>query len=390
MAFGKLPDRLPIFTILGQPIEWTNEHKYPGVTFTSSHTDILSQHYVEKEKAAHCTANVTFTLVNYFGDLPPREGVSIYKSHINPILSFGAEVAVDMSTSRSQILEDVQVAYLRCLLSIQKRSIRAAVFTETGILPLPYRQILFSLRYLAHVLGLQEHRIPTWCLESNVDLWIQGKPRWLGDIVVMLHRLGFTDHKLSLESLLNPEDVDGLIKAIPQKCTEWARGQIESSSCLQLMQGRVGHLRGGRLSSDPLLFRSYLLVRIRDHHVALTRILTASHGLGVEHGRWMSVRNSSVHVPRAFRLCRMCHNDVEDEIHVLFTCPHSDLEDLRKSFLADVWKTFPALRHTSSTPLELFHRLLMYTDLHPRLARYVYEACQEVRKMPLYIHPGVT
>ncbi len=71
MAFGKLPDTLPVFTILGRPIEWTNEHKYLGVTFTSSHADIFSQHYIEKEKSARRTANVTFTLVNYFGDLPP-------------------------------------------------------------------------------------------------------------------------------------------------------------------------------------------------------------------------------------------------------------------------------------------------------------------------------
>ncbi|KAK0421831.1 hypothetical protein EV421DRAFT_1868478 [Armillaria borealis] len=193
-------------------------------------------------------------------------------------------------------------------------------------------RILFSLRYLACVLSLQEHRMPTWCLESNVDLWVQGKPCWLGGIVIVLRRLGFTDDKLSLESLLNPEDVDMLIKAIPQKCTEWAHGQIESSSRLELMQGSgVERLRGGRSSSDPLLLRSYLLVRIRDRRVGLTRILTASHALEVERGRWMTVRSSSVHVPRAFRLCRMCHNDVEDEMHILFTYPHSDLEDLRKA-----------------------------------------------------------
>ncbi|PBK90648.1 hypothetical protein ARMGADRAFT_288943 [Armillaria gallica] len=85
----------------------------------------------------------------------------------------------------------------------------------------------------------------------------------------------------------------------------------------------------------------------------------------------MMVRNSSGNVPRAFRLC---HNDVEDEMHILFTCPHSDLEYLHKSFLADVWKTLPALRYASLTPLELFHRLLMYMDLHPWLARYAYDS----------------
>ncbi|PBK94116.1 hypothetical protein ARMGADRAFT_1101013, partial [Armillaria gallica] len=309
MAFGKLPDMLPIFTILGRLIEWTNKHKYLGVTFISSHADIFSQHYIEKEKSACHTANVTFTLVNYFGDLPPRERVSIYKSCIDPLLSFGVEVTVDVSASHSQILENVQVTYLRHLLSIQKRSIRAIMFTETGILPLPYRHILFVLCYLAHVLCLQEHRILTWCLESNVDLWVQGKACWLGDIAI-----------LSLESLLNPEDVNKLIKAVPQRCSDWAQNQIQSSAHLELMWDRVKCLRGGRLSSEPLLFRSYLLVCIWDHRVALTRLLMVSHTLAVEQGRWMTVRNSSVHVPRAFRLCRMCHDDVEDEIHILFTC----------------------------------------------------------------------
>lgn len=170
MAFGKLPNMLPVFTIQGQPIEWMNRHKYLSVTFTSSCADIFSQHYVEKEKAAHHTANVTFILVNYFSDLPPWEGVSIYKSCINPILSFGVEVAVDMSTSHSQILKDVQIAYLRHLLSIQKWSIWAAMFTETGILPLSYCQILFLLHYLAHVLGLH-----TTCWPGVLSLmWTSG------------------------------------------------------------------------------------------------------------------------------------------------------------------------------------------------------------------------
>ncbi|KAK0438415.1 hypothetical protein EV421DRAFT_963801 [Armillaria borealis] len=103
---------------------------------------------MEKEKASRRATNVTFTLVKYLGDLPLREGESIYKSRIDPHLSFGAEVVVDVSTSRSHILKDVQVAYLRRLLSIQKRSIRAVKFPGTGILPLAYRRILFTLSML--------------------------------------------------------------------------------------------------------------------------------------------------------------------------------------------------------------------------------------------------
>ncbi|PBK69040.1 hypothetical protein ARMSODRAFT_936258 [Armillaria solidipes] len=390
MAFGKLPSTLPVFTILGRPIEWTNEHKYLGVTFTSSRADIFSQHYTEKEKSARRTANVTFTLQKYFGDLPPREGVLIYKSRIDPHLTFGAEVAVDVASSGPHLLENVQVAYLRRLLSVQKRSMRVIVFTETGILPLPYRRIMFALRYLRRILHLGEQRIPVWCLEANVDLWLMGKPCWLGDIVIVLRRLGFSETELSLESLLNPEHVDMLINAVPEKGREWVLTQVSASSRLQLMDDRWERLTSGQRSSDPLIFRSYLLTRIRDHRIALTRLLTASHGLGVERGRWVKIRNSSIHVPRAFRLCRLCRDDVEDEMHVLFVCTDGELDQLRVAFLAEVWKRFPALRHASSTPISLFHTLLSYPDLVPRLARFVFDACQVVEKTPMYLHPGTT
>ncbi|KAK0436163.1 hypothetical protein EV421DRAFT_2022243 [Armillaria borealis] len=352
MAFGKLPSTLPVFTILGRPIE----------------ADIFSQHYTEKEKSARRTANVTFTLQKYFGDLPPREGVLIYKSRIDPHLTFGAEVAVDVANSGSHLLENVQVAYLRRLLSVQKRSMRVVVFTETGILPLPYCRIMFALRYLQRILDLGEHRIPVWCLEANVDLWLLGKPCWLGDIAIVLRRLGFSETELSLESLLNPEHVDMLVNAVPKKGGEWALTQISSSSRLQLMEDRWERLRSGQKSSDCLIFRSYLLTRIRDHRIALTRLLTASHGLGVERGRWVKIQNSSIHVPRAFRLCRLCRDDVEDEMHVLFVCTDGELDELRVAFLAEVWNRFPALRHASSTPMSLFHTLLSYPDLVPRLA----------------------
>ncbi|KAK0234713.1 hypothetical protein EDD85DRAFT_773949, partial [Armillaria nabsnona] len=68
IVFGRMPGTLPTFT---QMDKWTNEHKYLGVTFTSSHANIFKTHYGIKAKAARKIATATFILDEYLGDLPP-------------------------------------------------------------------------------------------------------------------------------------------------------------------------------------------------------------------------------------------------------------------------------------------------------------------------------
>ncbi|KAK0478592.1 hypothetical protein EDD18DRAFT_873077 [Armillaria luteobubalina] len=134
--------------------------------------------------------------------------------------------------------------------------------------------------------------------------------------------------------------------------------------------------------------RSYLLLRIPAHRIALTRILTSNHTLAVERGRWLRVEGTSETIPRALRICRCCHDDVEDELHVLFICSDSLLCGIRSDFLSDIWRAYPALRRRSGSPKELLHTLLTYSDLLPRLGRYVYEILDHVAQKAMYIPAG--
>ncbi|PBK91119.1 hypothetical protein ARMGADRAFT_1082329 [Armillaria gallica] len=63
----------------------------------------------------------------------------------------------------------------------------------------------------------------------------------------------------------------------------------------------------------PASFRSYLNICIPSHGIALTRALTGTHDLAIERSKWVGL-------VRRWRLCRMCHDDVEDVVHVL-PCP---------------------------------------------------------------------
>ncbi|KAK0452644.1 hypothetical protein EV421DRAFT_1702637, partial [Armillaria borealis] len=223
-----------------------------------------------------------------------------------------------------------------------------------------------------------------------VELWRQGCHCWLGDLAIVLRDLGFAPADTSLGALSSLQGVQNLLKNLPLLASNSVAEEINTCSRLELVRGRIERTRSGRTSADPLIFRSYLLLRIPAHRIALTRLLTSNHALAVERGRWRRIDGTNVTIPRPFRICRWCRNDVEDECHVLFICPDRTLSDMRVGFLAEIWKLYPALHGRASGPKELLHMLLTYPDLLPRLGRYVYEVLKQVEEIPMYIHPGVT
>ncbi len=223
-----------------------------------------------------------------------------------------------------------------------------------------------------------------------MDLWQRGLHCWLGDLSILLRNIGFMLADTGLAGLMSADGVHRLLCDLPILANKIVADKIMASTRLDLVHGRVERTRSSRVTTDALVFRSYLLLRIPAHRIALTRLLTSNHALAVERGRWLRINGTSVTVPRAFRICRCCCDDVEDECHVLFVCSHTTLQEMRDDFLADIWKTYPALRRRSSSPKELLHTLLTYSDLLPRLGRYVYDVLEHVENIPMYIHPGVT
>ncbi|KAK0184066.1 hypothetical protein F5146DRAFT_939025 [Armillaria mellea] len=129
---------------------------------------------------------------------------------------------------------------------------------------------------------------------------------------------------------------------------------------LPLLQDRVEIFPKGGRSDSAWLFRAYLLLHIPAHCIALTQLVTSCHELAIKHGRW-------------FQICRLCRDDIENKLHVLFLCEHPDLIDLHRAFLAHIWSRYPTLKNRAGTPLELFHLVMGYHDLLPHLGRYMLE-----------------
>ncbi|PBK62634.1 hypothetical protein ARMSODRAFT_1089038 [Armillaria solidipes] len=266
------------------------------------------------------------------------------------------------------------------------------LWSKTGVWPVAYRRALFALKYLAKVLEREDggEHMSVWCLEANLAMWLAGKPCWLGDLAFALGNIGVPDGKRTLEALTDAAKVRAVTKSLKELVKQRVLVAIVGCTKLPLLQGRIEvFLKGGK-SDSPWLFRAYLLIAIPAHRIALTRLLTSCHDLAICCGRCLRGTHTTDVIPMQFRTCRLCIDDVEDKLHVLFVYAHPDLEDLRDSFLADVWRLYPALKNRARTPLELLNLMMAYYNLLPRLWKYLYDVLRRVGEDALYIDPSLT
>ncbi|KAF9020379.1 hypothetical protein BDZ89DRAFT_991924 [Hymenopellis radicata] len=385
MVFGVVPDVLPTLYLQGKPIEWVDEHKYLGATFTSGKGGLFARMYTAKAITARKTANVTLRLQKHFGDLPPAQALTIYKSRVASHLTYAAEIAVDLGTTNLALLEAVEAYFLRRVLHVHDRSRLAILYSETGIIPLRFTRVIRPLRFLRGLLQLPDTRLVTKCLSAYVALWKAGKAGWLSNVVHVLLRISVSPPPDWLESLSSVAGIDDLVARVHAAAEFWVSDQIEGQR-LPMLVGRRQRGRGGKMSSRSLAFRSYLLVRVPAHRVALTRLLTGSHTLGVEAVKWLPRPTTFTQgVPRHWRLCRLCGDDVEDELHVLMWCTAPSLVERRTLMMLAVWTLYPALKGRAKTPIEWWHMVMEYDELIPHVAAYVYELLEIILQEPMYV-----
>ncbi|KAJ6482319.1 hypothetical protein C8R47DRAFT_920944, partial [Mycena vitilis] len=135
MLFGELPRVMPIMRVGEWIIKFVKKYKFVGIIFTSVDDDIFSAHYTQKASKARAVANTTFAAKTMIGCLPVPEGTRLQTGRLDPHLTFGCEICLDVDPVNLRELTDVQHEYIRRLLGVHSRSILAVLFTETGIIP---------------------------------------------------------------------------------------------------------------------------------------------------------------------------------------------------------------------------------------------------------------
>jgi hypothetical protein len=197
------------------------------------------------------------------------------------------------------------------MLGVGSRSLRAVLFSETGIWPIKYRRVYLALKNLCYLLEL-DHKRPAWnALQQSLSLARASKISWINDLRIVLSRL-YIPVDLDISPNIDGAMVELAMKAVKKSMEAWIDNEIESSSRVRdLLVGRLEKDKEtGKLVKKSLDFRHYLRVKQPEHRKALTKMILSSHSLAVECRRWKE-RGKKV-VPRQWRLCRFCYIYVED------------------------------------------------------------------------------
>lgn len=375
------------FTLNGNPVGFTNEYCYVGMTFVSDARNIFAQHYAKKEKSARSIANVTFSLEAFVGSLPPLQGKRLYNSRVDPHLTAGCEVALDVNMNLLKPLQQIQHTFMQRLIGLNPRAMRAFCFSETGILPLAYRRLILAVRYLQYILSRPPDHLVACALRECELLYLAGAPNWLGDLGVVINRMPINWTRPVWSPVgLDTESIALLIESITTAAKWHVQDAIEVSSKGLLLRNRLHNDDDGAAVSEPIAFRLYLSVTAPKHRKALAGLLLADSPLADAQLRYSDRRGRHKKIPLEWRLCRLCMMDVEDTLHALFRCGGSqELTLLRASIRQECVSSGEFKEGLQTlTPSDIFHRMLISKRLVPILAEYAYDVVRIFEKEPMF------
>jgi hypothetical protein len=116
------------------------------------------EQYKVKAKKASKVANVILGLDRFVGTLPAWDLRTLYMARVDPYLTAGCEVCLDVEEKSLKLLEKVQLKFLRRMLGVGSRAMKAILFSETGIWPIRYRRVYLALKNLCYWIGLDQRR----------------------------------------------------------------------------------------------------------------------------------------------------------------------------------------------------------------------------------------
>ncbi|OSD07970.1 hypothetical protein PYCCODRAFT_1357714 [Trametes coccinea BRFM310] len=342
---GPLPDSLPLLRLADRFLTYVSVATYVGMTFSTTAADMFHAHYDAKVTTARRVAGAALALHSYVGSIPPLIALCLYRARVEPHLTAGCEVALDVHNRCLSDLVAVQHLFLRRALHLSAHAQLLPLFTETGLWPLRYRRYHLALRYLLYILT-DRPALPlaafrhAWALATT-----RAAPTWWSD----LHLVGCSlpaPCALPFSQFPTPELVQAAIIALPGSLLHDLATQIARSQRLPLLHARLTYLY--RHGPPPALSslcatRAYLSLPTHRQRDALVRLVCSAHPLAVEALRHCRATS----VPRADRLCRFCATPgfVEDEVHALLECGDPRLASLRLQFLEKAALVHPGIPH---------------------------------------------
>ena len=360
------------FTYGDKSMERVDSYKYLGYLLTSSHKDIFYDAYGQLcDKGRKAVYQSYSCCYQHIGKPNPRLSLKLFDSQIRPCLDYGCEIW-GMNKSRNiDKFETIHLRYLKAMLGVRKQTTTAAVYADTGRVPLKAQWETRALKYWERVVNLKDSHILHRCYMKLYCLERTGQDNWCTNIRHLLNSLGARYSQLwnNQELPIDHKTISNATEPIHNKYRVKIMNEIS-------LAGEGNKLRTYKTFKSEFRLEHYLFsVKNQNYRTALAQYRLSSHNLGIEIGRHCRPPK-----PPCDRICLYCSiGAIDDEVHFLTTCEfHNEPRTTFESYLNG-----KILNYHNKSDMDKFILVMKETDtgIINALAKFVYTAFKQRQQL---------
>ena len=152
------------FCMVIQYWKGVDSYKYLGFMLTASHKDMFFDTYDQLwDKGRKAVYQSYSCCYQHIGKPDPRMALKLFDSQIRPCLDYGCKIWGMNKGNKVEKLESIHLRYLKSMLGVRKQTTSAAVYADTGRVPLKVQWEIRALRYWERIVNLQESHILHKC-----------------------------------------------------------------------------------------------------------------------------------------------------------------------------------------------------------------------------------
>ena len=289
------------FKFNGNNLEVVDSFRYLGIEFSRTGNFAKGKKYAfDKAQRA------LFALLKTARDknLPTDILLDLYQKMVVPVMLYGCEI---WGHEKLDILEKLHLKSLKYILHLNRSTMTAHVFGESGFFPIYVDVKVRMISFWADLVDPSFDKLSNKVYSLCYNLFCSGEYEqpWLADIKETLAKAG-------LECVWNTQrytSKSSLCKIIRaslkhQMTTQW-RGQLDNSP-------KCFFYKNYKLS----IHREHFLAQLPEQYaIALVKFRCNNHKLPIEQGRKLGIARDE-------RFCRKCDlNVLGDEFHIIMECP---------------------------------------------------------------------
>jgi hypothetical protein len=297
-------------------IEVVDGYKYLGMWISRSSHGRWTKNKSRLITKARQRLGLAWSMALRSGCLSVKSGIRIWQGLVRPVLEYGAEVWESEGDCKWQEAERVQLMMGKRILRCRSSTTDEVVRGELGWGTMRGRRMMLRIRYWGKVVSMGRDRLVRKVYEEGRKRHLRSKRvrNWCSYTHKIMSMVGLEE---SWQSNSVGEDWKEVVK---QKVWEWEEAQWKEGMASKRK------LRLYRRVKEELKLEEYLASENSEGRRQMTMFRGGSSYLRIETGRWEGHRGKPLPVEE--RVCKLCHDGVEDEEHVLMKC--SLYDDLRE------------------------------------------------------------